>query len=175
MKTTGVVRRIDDLGRIVIPKEIRRTLRIHDGESLEIFVDNEIITLKKYSSLNELANVSKILVESINKEINKDIIITDRDNVIAASGVNKKKYMGKNISSYLENVINDRKSVRIFNERVKIVDDVEENCNYIIYPIIANGYAVGSVIIVSLENNIIESEEKLIKIVAEFLGKHVEE
>ena len=105
MKTTGVVRRIDDLGRIVIPKEIRRTLRIHDGESLEIFVDNEIITLKKYSSLNELANVSKILVESINKEINKDIIITDRDNVIAASGVNKKKYMGKNISSYLENVI----------------------------------------------------------------------
>ena len=114
MKTTGVVRRIDDLGRIVIPKEIRRTLRIHDGESLEIFVDNEIITLKKYSSLNELANVSKILVESINKEINKDIIITDRDNVIAASGVNKKKYMGKNISSYLENVINDRKSVRIF-------------------------------------------------------------
>ena len=136
MKTTGVVRRIDDLGRIVIPKEIRRTLRIHDGESLEIFVDNEIITLKKYSSLNELANVSKILVESINKEINKDIIITDRDNVIAASGVNKKKYMGKNISSYLENVINDRKSVRIFNEKVKIVDDVEENCNYIIYPII---------------------------------------
>lgn len=124
MKTTGVVRRIDDLGRIVIPKEIRRTLRIHDGESLEIFVDNEIITLKKYSSLNELANVSKILVESINKEINKDIIITDRDNVIAASGVNKKKYMGKNISSYLENVINDRKSVRIFNEKVKIVDDV---------------------------------------------------
>ena len=152
MKTTGVVRRIDDLGRIVIPKEIRRTLRIHDGESLEIFVDNEIITLKKYSSLNELANVSKILVESINKEINKDIIITDRDNVIAASGVNKKKYMGKNISSYLENVINDR-----------------------IYPIIANGDAVGSAIIVSLENNISESEEKLIKIVAEFLGKHVEE
>ena len=152
MKTTGVVRRIDDLGRIVIPKEIRRTLRIHDGESLEIFVDNEIITLKKYSSLNELANVSKILVESINKEINKDIIITDRDNVIAASGVNKKKYMGKNISSYLENVINDRKSVHIFNEKVKIVDDVEENCNYIS-----------------------ESEEKLIKIVAEFLGKHVEE
>ena len=171
MKTTGVVRRIDDLGRIVIPKEIRRTLRIHDGESLEIFVDNEIITLKKYSSLNELANVSKILVESINKEINKDIIITDRDNVIAASGVNKKKYMGKNISSYLENVINDRKSVRIFNEKVKIVDDVEENCNYIIY----NGDAVGSAIIVSLENNISESEEKLIKIVAEFLGKHVEE
>ena len=174
MKTTGVVRRIDDLGRIVIPKEIRRTLRIHDGESLEIFVDNEIITLKKYSSLNELANVSKILVESINKEINKDIIITDRDNVIAASGVNKKKYMGKNISSYLENVINDRKSVHIFNEKVKIVD-VEEDCNYIIYPIIANGDAVGSAIIVSLENNISESEEKLIKIVAEFLGKHVEE
>ena len=171
MKTTGVVRRIDDLGRIVIPKEIRRTLRIHDGESLEIFVDNEIITLKKYSSLNELANVSKILVESINKEINKDIIITDRDNVIAASGVNKKKYMGKNISSYLENVINDRKSVRIFNEKVKIVDNVEEDCN----SIIANGDAVGSAIIVSLENNISESEEKLIKIVAEFLGKHVEE
>jgi len=175
MKTTGVVRRIDDLGRIVIPKEIRRTLRIHDGESLEIFVDNEIITLKKYSSLNELANVSKILVESINKEVNKNIFITDRDTVIAVSGNNKKKYINKNISSHLEQVINDRKRVHVVGSKVEFVDKIEEECSYVIYPIIANGDAVGAVVIMSDDEDIDDSEEKLVKIVAEFLGKHVEE
>lgn len=175
MKTTGVVRRIDDLGRIVIPKEIRRTLHIHDGESLEIFVDNEIITLKKYSSLSELTNISKILIESINKEINKTIFITDRDTVIAVSGNIKKKYINKNISTYLEQVINDRKKVYAIDSKIEFVDKIEEECSYIIYPIIASGDAVGAAVIMASEDNITDDEDKLVRIVAEFLGKHVEQ
>lgn len=175
MKTTGVVRRIDDLGRIVIPKEIRRTLRIHDGESLEIFVDNEIITLKKYSSLNDLTDISKILVDLISKEVNKNIIITDRDRVIALSGDLKKNYTDKNISQYLEQVINDRKRIYETIKNVEFVNNIVEKCNYVIYPIIASGDAVGAVIIMSKDSDISEIEEKIIKITAEFLGKHVEE
>ncbi len=175
MKTTGVVRRIDDLGRIVIPKEIRRTLRIHDGESLEIFVDNEIITLKKYSSLSELTNISRILIDSISKEVNKSIFITDRDTVIAISGNSKKKYINKNISSYLEQIINDRKKIRSSCTNVEFVDKIEEKCSYVISPIIASGDAVGAVVIISDEDDITEDEEKLVRIVAEFLGKHIEE
>ena len=175
MKATGVVRRIDDLGRIVIPKEIRRTLRIHDGESLEIFVDNEIITLKKYSSLSELTNISRILIDSINKEVNKTVFITDRDTVIAISGNAKKKYINKNISSYLEQVINDRKRVRLSGGKIEFVEKIEEECSYVIYPIIASGDAVGAAVIMSNEDDITDDEEKLVRIVAEFLGKHVEE
>ena len=100
MKTTGVVRRIDDLGRIVIPKEIRRNLRIRDGESLEIFVEDEMIALKKYSSMNDLNDICKDLVNTINQVLLKNVLITDRDSVIAISGNNKNAYFKKNISKY---------------------------------------------------------------------------
>ena len=83
MKSTGVVRRVDDLGRIVIPKEIRRTLRIRDGESLEIFVDREMIALKKFSKMSDMDDVSKELVEIINANIKKTVLITDRDKFVA--------------------------------------------------------------------------------------------
>ena len=105
MKTTGVVRRIDDLGRIVIPKEMRRTLRIRDGESLEIFVDEDFVALKKYSPLNDMASLAKTLADSIYSSINKNIIVTDRDKIIACSGSNslKKKFLDKSISEDLWN------------------------------------------------------------------------
>ena len=97
MKSTGVVRRVDDLGRIVIPKEIRRTLRIRDGESLEIFVDREMIALKKFSKMSDMNEVAQELVEIINATINKTVLITDRDRFIAGSGSLKKKYIDTNI------------------------------------------------------------------------------
>ena len=103
MKSTGVVRRVDDLGRIVIPKEIRRTLRIRDGEALEIFVDSEMIALKKFSKMTDMTEVSKELVDIINGSINKTVLISDRDRFIAGSGSLKKAYVEKNISKELEN------------------------------------------------------------------------
>ena len=93
MKTTGVVRKIDDLGRIVIPKEIRRTLKIRDGESLEIFVDKEMIALKKYSTMEDLQEVTRKLLDAISNTTSKNIFVTDRDKVIAGSGELKKKFL----------------------------------------------------------------------------------
>ena len=93
MKTTGIIRRIDDLGRFVIPKELRRTLRIKNGESLEIFVEGEDIILKKYSPMESIEDAAVKYVNSFNKVIKHSVIVTDKDKVIAASGILKKKYL----------------------------------------------------------------------------------
>lgn len=175
MKSTGVVRRIDDLGRIVIPKEIRRSLRIHDGESMEIFVDNELITLKKYSSLDELISMSELLVDAINNEIKKEVFITDMDKVIAYSGREKKKYISKTISSDLVQIINERMNVKYNNKSIELIDGITYNYKYVVYPIIANGDASGSVVVLSDDLEISEEDEKIVKFVADFLGKHIEQ
>lgn len=175
MKSTGVVRRIDDLGRIVIPKEIRRNLRIHDGESMEIFVDNELITLKKYSSLDELISMSELLVDAINNEIKKDVFITDMDKVIAYSGREKKKYISKTISSDLVQIINERMNIKYNNKSIELIDGLTYDYKYVVYPIIANGDASGSVVVLSDDLEISEEDEKIVKFVADFLGKHIEQ
>lgn len=176
MKSTGVVRRVDDLGRIVIPKEIRRTLRIRDGESLEIFVDREMIALKKFSKMTDMDEVSKQMVDIINGVIDRNVFITDRDKFIAASGSLRKKYLNKNISKFLENIMRDRKTV-IENTKhdIELIDLEKENLSYVISPIIMNGDAIGLVLLLSDKNDIGKTEEKLSSIVAQFLGKHIEE
>ena len=92
MKTTGVVRRVDDLGRIVIPKDIRKSLRIRDGESLEFFVDKETISLKKFSTSADLSEMAQSLLDTIHKTISKSIFVTDRDKVVAGTGKLKKEF-----------------------------------------------------------------------------------
>lgn len=176
MKSTGVVRRVDDLGRIVIPKEIRRTLRIRDGEALEIFVDSEMIALKKFSKMTDITDVSKELVDIINNNINKTVLISDRDKFIAGSGSLKKSYIGKNISKDLENIMNERRCVVETNMHpIELLESVKESLSYVIYPIIMNGDAVGLVVVISDKNDLGQLEEKLVNITAQFLGKHIEE
>lgn len=175
MKTTGVIRRIDDLGRIVIPKEIRRNLKIRDGESMEIFVDNEYIALKKYSCLDDLVNISNELVESISNEFKKNVFITDMNKIIAWSGNDKKTYYDKNISSFIYNKIVERKKISIINEKIQLIEGKDVTCNCLIFPIIANGDVKGSISIMSEDKSITISEEQIIKVVSKFLGKQVEE
>lgn len=176
MKSTGVVRRVDDLGRIVIPKEIRRTLRIRDGESLEIFVDSEMIALKKFSKMTDMHDVAKDLVEIINSNINKTVLITDRDKFIAGSGTLRKKYVDKNISRTLENIMKERKNViETSNHQIELLENTKEVLSYVIYPIIMNGDAMGLVLVISENSDIGQLEEKLVNVVAQFLGKHIEE
>lgn len=176
MKSTGVVRRVDDLGRIVIPKEIRRTLRIRDGESLEIFVDREMIALKKFSKMSNLEDVSKQLADIFNNAINKNVLITDRDRFVAVSGILKKKYIDKNISKYLEKIMNDRKLVvETALHDIELLDGEKETFSYIVSPIIMNGDAIGLVLVISDKCDIGQVEEKLVNIAAQFLGKYVEE
>ena len=176
MKTTGVVRRIDDLGRIVIPKEIRRTLRIRDGESLEIFVEDEMIALKKYSSMNDLNDICRDLVNTINQTLSKNVLITDRDKVISISGNNKTIYQNKSISKYLEEKLKNREIVVEKNKiEVEFIDDLKEKYSYTISPIITNGDVIGAVVIFSDSDNITDLEVKLAAVTSNFLGKHIEE
>lgn len=175
MKSTGVVRRVDDLGRIVIPKEIRRTLRIRDGESLEIFVDREMIALKKFSKMTDMDEISKQLVDIVNSVTGQSVFITDRDNFIAASGNLKKKYLNKPISKALEFIMKER-SIVVERElhSIELIDSDEEQFAYVISPVIMNGDAIGLVLIVS-EQSIGQVEEKMADVVSKFLGKHIEE
>ena len=174
MKNTGVVRRIDDLGRIVIPKEIRKTLRIKDGESLEIFLNSDNIVLKKYSPLEGIQNFYKTYADSISSELGTNVLIVDRDKIVAASGDFKRKYLNKNISTTIDLMIQNR-VVASYKSKVKIdiISEYFVDASYVVAPIITNGDAVGAVIIMSSDN----IDDFIIKtgvIAAKFLGKYIE-
>ena len=173
MKTTGVIRRIDDLGRIVIPKEIRKNMRIKNGDSLEIFVDDDSVILKKYSPIESVEDAALKYVETFNQIIKHNIVVTDRDKVIAVSGPLKKKYSGKEISDFTIRSIERRDS---FVERQKksfsFVKDIEEFGYYSFSSVVNNGDAIGSVIIISNEVPILESEEKMAIILSKLLSKN---
>ena len=176
MKSTGVVRRVDDLGRIVIPKEIRRTLRIRDGEELEIFVDNDIVVLKKFSKVADLVDVSKKIVDIVSSLVGKTVLVTDRDTFITGSGELKKKYLNKEISSYLENIISNRNVVvqkDIGN--IQLADISDEIYSFIINPIISFGDVIGAVIVISTNSDISEFDVTIAGMIAQFLGKYVED
>ena len=176
MKSTGVVRRVDDLGRIVIPKEIRRTLRIRDGEELEIFVDNDFIVLKKFSKVADLGDVSKKMVDVVSSLVGKTVLVTDRDTFITGSGELKKKYLNKEISSYLENIISNRNVVvqkDIGN--VQLADVSGEIYSFIINPIISFGDVIGTVVVISTNGDISEFDVTITGMIAQFLGKYVED
>lgn len=171
MKTTGIIRRIDDLGRIVIPKELRKTLRIKNGDSLEIFVDNEDIILKKYSPMESIEEAASRYVDSFSGVIKHSVIVTDKDRVIAVSGSLKKRYLGKEISEFTERGIERRDS---FVERQKktfsFIEGVEDFGYYSFSSIINDGDTIGSVIIISVDNPILESEEKMAVILSKLLS-----
>lgn len=176
MKTIGVVRRIDDLGRIVIPKEIRKSLRIKDGESLEICLDSENIILKKYSELNNLGDFYKNYVDSINSYIKENIIIVDRNSIVAIAGDLKKKYVNKNISPEIDDIIQKRNIVveKEYKDITLVINNTVK-ASYIIAPIIVNGDAIGAVIMLSTTRSLDDFDVKTISIASKFLGKYIEE
>ena len=176
MKATGIVRRIDDLGRVVIPKEIRKTLRIREGDPLEIFTakDGEVI-LKKYSPIGELNEFSQEYAETLAEVLGYGVLITDLDSIIAVSKLPKKDYKEKSISDELEAIISERtvKYSKDKNILPLFKEDQKEYTSQVIMPIIsASGDCIGSIVVVSKDKDTIaESEEKSLKIAANFLGK----
>lgn len=185
MKATGIVRRIDDLGRVVIPKEIRRTLRIREGDPLEIFVDREgEVILKKYSPIGELGDFAKEYADSLYEAIGHIACITDRDNIIAVSGAPKKEFLNKPVSQAVEKIMEERKSVLINapgeHMLCKHCPTDEEPCKFsaeVIAPIIAEGDPIGAVILYSKEPNVKmgDMEVKLAETAAGFLAKQMEQ
>lgn len=174
MKATGVVRRIDDLGRIVIPKEIRRNLRIRDGESLEIFVDGDNIVLKKFSVMRNIDEYASNIALSLYSLLKKSIIITDSDSVIACSS-NIKDLLNKSISDNLSSSIKRRESIiERYNKELVITDDFSIDSKYIINSIIANGDSVGLVIIFD-EDEIGDDDMLIASLASKILSKSIEE
>lgn len=181
MKATGIVRRIDDLGRVVIPKEIRRTLRIREGDPLEIFTDREgEIILKKYSPIGELGTFAKQYAESLAQTLGYLVCVTDTDQVIAAAGPGKKEVQEQYISKQLEEAIDRREQITAsFGDKkyTKLVaEQAAEFESQVICPIICEGDAIGAVIILSKEGKKIlgDTEQKLALCAAGFLGRQME-
>ena len=175
MKSTGVIRRIDDLGRIVIPKEIRKNLRIKEGDNLEIYINSENLILKKYSYLKKISDIAQELSDTIGAYLDKTVLITDTDSVIAITGKNKRKYINKNLSKYLIQCIQRRQSfIEIGIKKINFVENEEEECNYLLSTIISNSEVVGSIVIFSNDEKLVEEEFKIANIAASFIAKYLE-
>lgn len=162
MKATGIVRRIDDLGRVVVPKEIRRVLRIREGDPLEIYTGNsgEVI-LKKYSPINELGQFAGEYADTASAILGSAVIVSDTDHVVAASGVKKSEYIDRKIDTELDKIIQSKNIVK--EERKVIV------------PILVHGDAIGSVTILPKTDTMLsEAEFKAAEIGASFLAKQME-
>ena len=179
MKATGIVRRIDDLGRVVIPKEIRRTLRIREGDPLEIFTSNDgEVIFKKYSPIGELSSFAGQYAEILHKTTAKPVLVCDRDHVVSVSGVPKKELLERRISPALEEMIEQRKSFVLGNDGSKLfpVEGVEKTA-LVAYPIISAGDVCGAILFLNDGEQDVpsEAEEKLLQAAAGFLGKQMEE
>ncbi len=183
MKATGVVRRIDDLGRVVIPKEIRKTLRIKEGDPLEIFTDKEgEVILKKYSPIGELTEFATGYAETLAKTTGHIACITDKDTVIAVSGGAKKELLEQDVSEELERLMDDKeKYTSKENDDLAIPITKNENKerrynSQVVYPIISDGDVIGTVILLSKDNStkMSEVEQKVAQSAASFLGSQME-
>ena len=184
MKATGIVRRIDDLGRVVIPKEIRRTMRIREGDPLEIYTDREgEVIFKKYSPIGELTNFASQYAETLHKVCMMDVIICDRDVVIACAGVPKREYLEKSLSTELEKLMENR-GIYTHKDGDEYLMPVGDNLAHYVscaMPIISSGDIIGCVAsLKSLDgygkNNLSqEVETRLVSTAAGFLGRQLEE
>lgn len=182
MRATGIVRRIDELGRVVIPKEIRRTLRIREGDPLEIYTDRDgEVILKKYSPIGEMSAFAKDYTESLWRSLGHIAVIVDRDQVVAASGVPRKELWDKPISQDLETAIANRQTVALGAQGSARTMPIitEEDMPYtaqVISPIIADGEAIGAVLLMSRENGVRmgTTEMKVAETAAGIVGRQME-
>lgn len=180
MKATGIVRRIDDLGRVVIPKEIRRTLRIREGDPLEIFVDRDgEVILKKYSPISELGDFAQEYAESLYESTNHTTIISDRDQTIAVAGGSRKEYLEKRVGSILEDAMENRKTiVETESGQHDLCKELYETISsYVVAPIIAGGDPIGTIMMISKDSGVKmgQMEVKLAETAAGFLAKQMED
>lgn len=179
MKATGIVRRIDDLGRVVIPKEIRRTMRIREGDPLEIYTSNEgEVIFKKYSPIGEMGSFVNVFAEALHKTGNLPVIVCDKDHVVAAAGIPKKEVIERRVSPLLEEAMKTRRILNVTEkgaDRIKPVEGVERYA-LVCYPIITSGDVRGCIMFLSGDKEVEprESQCKLIEASATFIGMQLE-
>ena len=179
MKATGIVRRVDDLGRIVIPKEIRRTLRIREGDPLEIYTSKEgEVIFKKYSLLGGVEDFAAELCETMSRSTGSVCAVTDRDTIIAVAGGSKRELMGKRITPELEEIMEGRKIYQYSGDEraIPVSEGLDTLTAAVAAPILAEGDLLGLVLFISTSPGAVtgESEFKLAQTIAAFLGRHME-
>lgn len=177
MKATGIVRRIDDLGRVVIPKEIRRTMRIREGDPLEIYTSasGEVI-FKKYSPMGELSEFAAQYAEALSGVTKLPVLICDRDHCVAAAGISKKEVLERRVNSSLEEIMEQRRSVSLdADSSVQALEGIRREIRVAV-PIINAGDVSGAVVLIADEANSVadESDIKLASVAAAFLSKQME-
>lgn len=174
MKSTGITRRIDDLGRIVIPKEIRKNLKIKENEVLEIFINNDEIILKKFSPFNDSEKVLSDYIKVINDMTGNDVIITDRDKVILSSKRLEEKLLNKKLSEYVNDLIENR-SIFLSNDMkgIEVIDNEKIKQNYYFIPFIIDSDVVGSIIMFS-SKEFDENSKSLLLIASKILVNYIE-
>ncbi len=184
MRATGIVRRIDELGRVVIPKEIRRTLRIREGDPLEIFTDHDgEVVLKKYSPIGEIATIAKDYTDSLYRSLGTISCICDRDMVVSASGSPKRELWEKPLSTEMENVMQNRQPVKLNQAQgAKIIPVTNEEgadayTAEVIVPILADGEVIGALVLLSRDNGFIMDEVafKVAETTASIVGRQMEQ
>lgn len=180
MKATGIVRRIDDLGRVVIPKEIRRTMRIREGDPLEIYTDKEgAVIFRKYSLMGGLAEFAGQLCETLWRNAGRACVITDRDSCVAVAGLSRKELAEKPVSQALEQLMESRKSYacQVGEEALLLCADREDRPVLAAAPILSGGDVLGCVVLLANEgeSSAGEVELKLVQTAAGFLGRHMED
>lgn len=174
MKATGIVRRIDDLGRIVIPKEIRRTLRIRERDALEIFTDRDgEVILKKYSPIADLEDFAQEYADSLFESTGHVAIITDRDAYIAVSGTGRKAFLGKSLPDEVTEAMETRQPYSSETTGSRLPIQGFDDANQLLVPIIHEGEVVGSVILLSKEKSLGNLETTLCQTAADFLAKQL--
>ncbi len=180
MKATGIVRRIDDLGRIVIPKEIRRTLRIREGDALEIFTDAQGgVIFRKYSPVGELSSFAAQYAEVLNRTAGLSTIICDRDHVVAAAGVSRKEFLERRVTPELEESVQTRRTYTAGSgETILPIEGIDRQAE-LICPILASSDVAGSIVVLQPEGGKAETpaqaDTMLVQVAASFLGKQMEE
>ena len=179
MKATGIVRRVDDLGRIVIPKEIRRTLRIREGDPLEIYPEKDGgVLFRKYSPMGDLQDFAASVCESIAANTGCIAAVSDRDSIIALHGAPKRELVDKPNSQELDKLMEQRKNYR-YQPGENLIRACESSDKYylgVAAPILSQGDLMGCVMLLMGENKqpLAESDQKLAQTVAGFLGKQME-
>ena len=181
MKATGIVRRIDDLGRVVIPKEIRKTMRIREGQAREIFTGREgDIVLKKYSPIEEMAEDAAEYAKALSSVCSHLVCVSDREQIVAASGPDQKNYLGKSISPELEDLLANRQSIDAPPDSRSSIpllqDQSRPSVHEIVVPILSSGDVLGAVILLGKNDTVKmgEAEKMLAKVAALFLGTQME-
>ena len=179
MKATGIVRRVDDLGRIVIPKEIRRTLRIREGDPLEIYTEKDGgVIFRKYSPMGDLQDFAAQMCEAIGASTGHVAAISDRDAIIALSGAPKRELMDKPKSDALSRLMEARKNYLYASgeSRIQAAEGAEKYHLGAAAPILSQGDLMGCVMLLLGEGDapLTEQDRRLAQTAASFLGKQME-